>query len=90
MKPIKTINTNSVLRAPEGIENVDDLPITKLEFSDGLHAIESCWKLSESELDEVKRTGRVYFLALGDIHPPILLSTKSHVESDEKGDIEKC
>lgn len=81
MKPIKTENSNSILRAPEGSENVDDLPITRLEFTDGTRAVESCWELSEEELEIIKKTGRVYFLAIGVTHPPILLSAKSQVES---------
>lgn len=77
MKPIKTDTTNSILK---GSDNVDDLPITRLEFSDGTHGVESCWKLSKEELERVKETGKVYFLAVGDTHPPILLSAKSQLE----------
>jgi hypothetical protein len=80
MKPIKTNTTNAILGAPQGNENVDDLPITRLEFPDGAHAVESCWQLSEEELEIIKKTGKVYFLAIGDTHPPILLSTKSQLE----------
>lgn len=80
MKPIKTNTTNSILKAPKGSDNVDDLPITRLEFSDGTHGVESCWELSKEELERVKETGKVYFLAVGDTHPPILLSTKSQLE----------
>lgn len=81
MKPVKTENANSILRAPKGSSDVEDLPITRLEFSDGRHAVESCWELSEEEFEMIKNTKKVYFLAVGDTHPPILLSTKSQVES---------
>lgn len=81
MKPIKTVNSNSILRAPEGSENVDDLAITRLVYEDGTHAVESCWQLSEEEFEIVKKTGKVYFLCIGQTHPPILLSAKSQVES---------
>ena len=81
MKPIKTENTNSILKAPEGEkDSVEDLPITRLQYRDGIHAVESCWKLSEEELKEIIKTGKVYFVCLGDTHPPILLSTKSQLE----------
>jgi len=78
MKPIETEHTNSILKAPPGQENeVMDLPITRLQFDDDLSGVESCWELSKEELDEVTRTGRVYFTCMGDTHPPILLTTKS-------------
>ncbi len=78
MKPIETEHTNSILKAPPGQENeVMDLPITRLNFDDGTRGVESCWKLSKEELDEVMRTGKVYFTCMGDTHPPILLTTKS-------------
>jgi hypothetical protein len=81
MKPIKTESSNAVLRAPKDDDNIDDLPITKLEFLDGTHAIESCWEVSEEEIEIIKKTGKIYFLAEGDTHPPILLSAKSQLES---------
>lgn len=81
MKPVKTKNTNSVLRAPNGSNNVDDLPITKLKYEDGSNAVESCWELSEEELKKIIETKKVYFVCMGVTHPPILLSIKSQVES---------
>ena len=81
MKPIKTKNTNSILKAPEGSENVVDLPITQLKYTDGSFAVESCWKLSKEEVEKVKETGKVYFICMGRTHPPIFLSSKSELES---------
>ncbi len=80
MKPVKTKNTNSVLRAPKSNENVEDLSITRFQYEDGTHAVESCWEISEEELEIIKKTGKVYFLAIGVTHPPILLSAKSQLE----------
>lgn len=81
MKPIKTEYTNSNLKAPKGQEeSVIDLPITRLYLENGTHAVESCWQLSNEELEEVKRTGKVYFICMGDTHPAILLSSKSMLE----------
>lgn len=76
MKPIKTENSNSVLK---GYGDVADLPITRLEYEDGSHAVESCWELSKEELEKVKETGKIYFVCIGETHPPILLSAKSQV-----------
>jgi hypothetical protein len=81
MKPIETSSTNSILKAPQDSENVIDLPITRLQYMDGTHAVESCWEMSEEELEIVKKTGRVYFACFGQTHPPILLSAKSQLES---------
>jgi len=81
MKPVKTEFTNSTLKAPIGSENVVDLPITKLEYTDGPSAVESCWELSKEELDKVNETGKIYFACMGTTHPPILLSVKSLLES---------
>ncbi|MZK53667.1 hypothetical protein [Clostridium beijerinckii] len=75
MKPVKTENSNAVLK---GYENVEDLPITRLQYEDGTHAVESCWELSKEELEKVKETGKVFFVCIGDTHPPVLLSAKSH------------
>lgn len=81
MKPVKTEFTNSILKAPEGSENVVDLPITKLKYTDGSNAVESCWELSEKELEKVKETGKIYFVCMGKTHPPIFLGSKSELES---------
>jgi predicted phosphodiesterase len=74
MKPIKTKNSNAVLK---GSGNVIDLPITRLTFTEG-PAVESCWQLSEEELEIVKETGKIYFICMGHTHPPILLSAESY------------
>jgi hypothetical protein len=78
MKPVKTENSNAVLK---GYENVEDLPITRLQYEDGTHAVESCWELSKEELEKIKETGKVFFVCIGDTHPPVLLSAKSQLES---------
>ena len=78
MKPVKTENSNSSLK---GYGEVADLPITRLKYEDGSHAIESCWELSKEELEKVTETGKIYFVCIGNTHPPILLSAKSELES---------
>lgn len=81
MKAVATKHTNSILRAPEEQkDNVADLPITRVQFQDRTRAVESCWELSKEEIEEVMRTGRVYFVCMGDTHPPIVLRNKSLLE----------
>lgn len=75
MKPVKTKNTNCTLKGNN--DDVIDLPVTRFEYDDGTPAVESCWKLSEEELKEINRTGKVYFRCFGNTHPPILLATDS-------------
>lgn len=81
MKPIKDKHTNSVLKAPKGQEDtVLDLPITRLKYQDGSQAVESCWQLSKEELEEINKSGKIYFVCMGRTHPPILLSSKSQLD----------
>lgn len=81
MKPVKTKNTNSILKAPEGNDDVIDLPITRLNYTDGQNAVESCWELSDEELKKVLETKKIYFVCMGVTHPPILLCPESQLES---------
>jgi hypothetical protein len=70
MKPIRTNTTNCILKGNN--DNVDDLPVTRVQYGDGTPAVESCWELSKEEIDQVSKTGKLYFLCLGTTHPPIL------------------
>lgn len=76
MKPIKTESTNCILK---GIEGVQDLPVTRLEYTDGVQAVESCWELSEEDKKKIAETGKIYLLCLSNTHPPIWLNTKSQL-----------
>ena len=71
MKPVKTERTNCILTSND--DNIDDLPITRIKFGDGIQGMESCWELSEEEKKKVLQTGKIYFLCTGNIHPPVLL-----------------
>ena len=53
MKPIITETTN-VMASSDGCE---DLPLTRT--GDGQH-YETCWELSDEELKEVQKTGKIY------------------------------
>lgn len=77
MKAIETIETNAVLKAPPGAKNVYDLPVARLVFEDGVKAIESCWELSDEEIQIITSTKRVYLVVLGVTHPPLSLEIAS-------------
>lgn len=73
MKPIKTA-TNDVNYILEGCR---DLPATRYETEQGKTGIESCWELEPGELEQIQKTGKVYLYIMGDMVPPVLLTTES-------------
>lgn len=78
MIPVKISTTNCMLKGTA--PGVMDLPVTKYEYTDGVPAVQSCRQLSEEELQEIIRTGKIYFSVWGSTHPPICLSTTPFVE----------
>lgn len=66
---------NTVLRAPTPEDaaagTVYDLHVHRYRDLDGNPNVISCWKLSPEELEEVARTGVVWFNSWGNTHPPI-------------------
>lgn len=51
-------------------EQCSPLAIARASDSDGLPVIISCWKLTQEELDEINRTGRVWLGIYGHSMPP--------------------
>ncbi len=84
VKPILTDTVNLVLKGPEG-SDVMDLPVTLIAYGDGQKGVESCWKLGAEELEEVKRTGVIYFVCMAHTHPPICLSPYSSLTGKAGG-----
>lgn len=84
MKPILTDTSNLVLKGPKG-SDVMDLPVTLITYGDGQKGVESCWQLSPEELEEVKRTGNIYFICMAPTHPPICLSPYSSLTGKADG-----
>lgn len=62
---------NFVFEAPPGDNNCVDLE-TFIDAKNG--AVISCWRLSDEELDEVKRTGVVWISVQSIPIPPITVS----------------
>lgn len=78
-EPIKFQQANDVLLPPENMteEQCATLPIFRGKTSDMISdCVVSCWQLSDEELEEVKRTGKVFVGALGKTHPPIFIMGK--------------
>lgn len=68
-----------------------DLPAWQGEeqYSDGTktRVVISCWELSPEDMEEVKRTGKIYMSVAGQAVPPIALMVKSpfvHLPGDGK------
>ena len=78
MIPVKTGTTNCILKGPS--PDVMDLPVTRYQWNDNTSAVQSCWQLSDDEIQEVIKTGKIYFSVWGNTHPPICLSTVPFVE----------
>lgn len=79
MKPIKTEHSNVVFVK----EGCLDLPGTAYKYADGTPGVETCWELSPEELEQVKKTGRVYLYTVGEGVPPMFLSVKSELVLQE-------
>ena len=52
---------------------VVDLPVHRHKDLDGNPHVISKWKFSPEELEEVLRTGEVWFTSWGNTHPPIAI-----------------
>ncbi|WP_138751865.1 hypothetical protein [Paenibacillus sinopodophylli] len=76
MKPVQTDTANRVMK---GSGDVQDLPITRIEYEDGV-GLESCWELSDEEIQQIIETKRIHILVLGNWHPPILPKVKPEIE----------
>jgi hypothetical protein len=67
---------NAVLDGPEGTtpEQIEPLPVCRCVNADGIPVTVSCWKITQSELEEMQRTGRVWLIVLGHAMMPVMLS----------------
>lgn len=81
MKPLETKSTNAVYT----LEGCHDLPVTKFESNVGI-GVEACLELEPGELEEIKRTGKVYLDILGDVVPPVRVAATSALIEDKEGE----
>ena len=77
-KGIAFDEANTVLRAPTPEDaaagTVYDLHVHRYRDFDGQPNVLSKWQLSPEELEEVARTGVVWFNCWGETHPPMWIS----------------
>lgn len=63
-----------VLDKPKGMTRDQCVPLNvKLITYDDSIAFMSCWKLTQEELDEVNRTGKIWLIVLSSM-PPVIVS----------------
>ena len=79
MIPIETYYSNIIFSA----EGCKDLHGTLIHNEDGPDEIETCWKLSEEELKSITQTGCIYLYTVGRWIPPVMLSVKSKVHTED-------
>lgn len=72
MKPVETRTTNCVYTH----EGCNDIPATRFESNVG-NGIEVCFEISDKELEEIKKTKKVYLDILSLNIPPICLNSFS-------------
>ena len=74
MVPTAFEESNIVFGPPAGMteDDVHSLSCARVEY-DGQPAIVTCWKLTQEELEEFNRTGRVWFVCMGEGLPPHLM-----------------
>lgn len=79
MKPIRTKTTNRTYTG----KGCEALPATAVKFADGKVAVEACFELTDDEVKEIKRTGKIYITFTGETIIPFMLNTKSINSSGE-------
>lgn len=73
MRPTQHPSNNDVLGAPPGIaiEECKALPITRVQYSNGMPAVWSFWQPSEAEKAAIAAGAPVRFSCWGKTHPPV-------------------
>ena len=64
-------------------EKVTAIPVAFGQRPDGMKETISCWKLTQEELDEAKRTGVIWLSVMGHGMPPVYITALSPFEPDE-------
>ena len=82
MKPIKRKTTNTIFKRPDCF----DLPGTRYKYSDETPAIETCWELSEEELEKIIKTKKIYIQQEGKTLPPKAVSVNSVLANGEENE----
>jgi hypothetical protein len=79
MMPTDFDESNMVLDKPLSMtrEQCDPLCVWQGDATDGTPMVISCWKLTQEELEEINKTGRVFLQVIGHAMPPVCLTVKT-------------
>lgn len=74
MEPISFDNANCVMGPPDGMTEDDVRSVTAFHALDeeGHHIIVTCWRVTPVEIEEIRRTGRIWMTQMGIMAPTIL------------------
>jgi len=75
MNPVEFKEQNDVLKAPPNMEGCGELPICRVADSKDNPIVISCWDLSEEEIQEIVKTGKLYLWVWGRTQPPVGFTT---------------
>jgi hypothetical protein len=87
MTPVTFPEQNNEFKKPSDLtdDQCASLPVWQgaIQFPDGLKlpAIVSCWRLSEEELEEIKRTGVVWLSVIGTGTPPVCVFAENPLKN---------
>jgi len=74
MNPIRTEYSNVTYVA----EGCRDLPATVLKNSEtGQDEVETVWELTDEEIEQIRKSRRIYLYIMGRAVPPVLLTSES-------------
>lgn len=75
MTPIKTPYSNITYVA----EGCNDLPATLTKSPSGQDEVETCWELTDEEIEQVIRDKKIYLYIMGTAVPPLYMTTESDI-----------
>lgn len=76
MKPIRTLNTNTVFKLPGGTED-NDLPLSRIRHEDNTVTMCSTWELTDEERVAIANGACIELYVWGEGHPPVTLAISS-------------
>lgn len=82
MKAVETEYANAVFVS----EGLQPLPGAKFICEDGTPGIETCWELSDEEVQEIVQNKKVFVYMMGKTVPPMFVAVESVIEIKEKDD----
>jgi hypothetical protein len=86
MLPVDFAESNGVLGKPDCMtdEQCSDLPIHRFLDQENFPQIISCWQFSKEDLEEIRRTGKIWVQTVGITLSPFCLFTENPFQDEKK------